>query len=101
MTVTDNADQHRYELTVDGAVAGYVEYHDRGSRRSMMHTVIEPEYEGQGLGSQLARAVLDDARSRGLDVLPYCPFIRSYIDRHREQYVDLVPADDRATFDLS
>lgn len=101
MTVTDNAEQHRYELTVDGEVAGYVEYHDRGRRRSMMHTVVEPAFEGQGLGSKLARAVLDDARAQGLDVLPHCPFIRSFIARHRDEYVDLVPGDDRAEFDLS
>lgn len=100
MTFTDNAEASRYELTVDGVVAGYVEYHDRGRRRSLNHTVIEPAYEGQGLGSTLARAVLDDARSRGLDVLPYCPFVRSYIDRHRETYLDLVPAADRAKFEL-
>jgi predicted GNAT family acetyltransferase len=101
MTVTDNAEQRRYELTVDGEVAGYVEYHDRGNRRSMMHTVVEPAYEGRGLGSQLARAVLADARTRGLAVLPHCPFIRSYIARHRDEYVDLVPQADRAEFDLA
>jgi uncharacterized protein len=100
MSITDNVETHRYELTVDGAVAGYVEYHDHGNRRSLNHTVVEPAYEGQGLGSQLARGALDDARARGLDVLPSCPFIRSYIARHRDAYVDLVPAADRATFDL-
>ena len=101
MSVTDNADGRRYELTIDGEVAGYVEDHDHGRRRSMLHTVVEPAYEGQGLGSQLARAVLDDARQRGLDVLPHCPFIRSFIARHRDEYVDLVPDGDRAAFDLA
>lgn len=100
MTITDNAAEHRYELTVDGSVAGYVEYHDNGNRRAFNHTVVEPAYEGQGLGSQLARGVLDDARSRGLDVLPFCPFIRGYIARHRDDYVDLVPSADRSSFDL-
>ena len=101
MAFTDNAEASRYELTIDGVVAGYVEYHDRGNRRSLNHTVVEPAYEGQGLGSQLARGALDDARARGLDVLPYCPFIRSYIARHRDAYLDLVPEADRAKFDLA
>lgn len=100
MTVIDNADAQRYELTIDGEVAGYVEYHDSGTRRSMNHTVVEPAYEGQGLGSTLAKAALDDARERGLSVLPYCPFIRSYIDRHRDRYVDLVPEGEREKFQL-
>jgi predicted GNAT family acetyltransferase len=99
--VTDNASAHRYELTVDGEVAGYVEYHDNGTRRSMNHTVVEPSYEGEGLGSTLAKAALDDARERGLEVLPYCPFIRSYIDHHRDLYVDLVPESERAKFKLA
>jgi len=104
MEVSDNAEAHRYELRIDGAdddVAGYVEYHDRGNRRALNHTVIEPAYEGQGLGSQLARAVLDDIRARGLDLLPYCPFIRSFVARHRDEYVDLVPEADRAQFELA
>ena len=101
MTFTDNAEASRYELIIDGVVAGYVEYHDRGNRRSLNHTVVKPAYEGQGLGSKLARGALDDARARGFDVLPYCPFIRSYIDRHRDTYVDLVPEADRAKFDLA
>jgi predicted GNAT family acetyltransferase len=100
MTVTDNAENQRYELAIDGAVAGYVDYHDRGNRRSLNHTVVEPAYEGQGLGSQLARGALDDIRTRGLEVLPYCPFIRSFIARHKDEYVDLVPEGERAKFDL-
>jgi predicted GNAT family acetyltransferase len=96
----DNAADHRYEFTVDGAFAGYIEYHDHGSRRSFMHTVVEDAYEGQGVGSKLVRSALEDARSRGLDVLPYCPFVRSYIDRHRDEYLDLVPEKGREQFDL-
>ena len=101
MTLIDNADAHRYELVIDGVVAGYVEYHDRGHRRALNHTVIEPAYEGQGLGSKLARGVLDDMRARGLELLPYCPFIRSYVDKHRDEYVDLVPEGEREKFDLA
>lgn len=100
-TVRDNAAEHRYEITVDGTVAGYAEYHDRGDRRIFTHTVVEDAYEGQGLGSQLVRAVLDDSREHGRAVVPICPFIRSYIDRHRDDYLGLVPEAARERFGLA
>lgn len=99
-TITDNAEQHRFEVTFDGTVAAFSDYHDRGRRRSFLHTEVDPAYEGQGLGSRLVRHVLDDARTRGLDVLPHCEFVRNYIADHREDYLGLVPEDERAQFGL-
>jgi predicted GNAT family acetyltransferase len=98
--VTDKAEEHRYEIAVDGKVAGFIDYHDRGDRRALNHTEIDPAYEGQGLASTIARAALDDIRAHGKVVLPYCPFVRSYIDKHRDEYVDLVPEDEREKFNL-
>ncbi len=98
-SVRDNSDKERYEITVDDAAAGFVEYRLRKDVIAFFHTEIDPAYEGQGLGSQLVRHVLDDARARSLGVLPFCPFVRGYIERH-EEYVELVPPDQRALFDL-
>lgn len=53
------------------------------------HTEVESGYEGNGVGSQLAKAALDDARTRGLGVVPLCPFIKGWIERHPD-YADLV-----------
>ena len=55
------------------------------------HTEVDPSFEGQGLGSALARGALDDARARGLQVKALCPFIASYLKRHTE-YQDIVVA---------
>lgn len=66
---------------------------------SFLHTEIDRSYRGAGIAGELARAVLDDARSRGLAVYPFCPYISEWIGKHRE-YADLVPADRRAQFDL-
>lgn len=99
VTITEDAARHRFEIAVDGTVAGFIDYHDRGNRRSILHTDIDSSYEGKGLGGKLARHVLDDARAHGLDVLPHCPFVRSYIANHRD-YVDLVPEADRPQFGL-
>lgn len=87
--VEDRPEHHRYEMYVGDELAGVVEYQDAPGRRTMVHTRIEPAFEGRGLGGTLAAAALDDARARGLGVVPTCPFIRSYIERHPE-YADLV-----------
>ncbi|HKC27077.1 MAG TPA: GNAT family N-acetyltransferase [Jatrophihabitans sp.] len=97
--VRDNPDLSRYEIYVDGALAGYTAYGLHGEDADFLHTQIDDAYEGHGLGSKLIGAALDDARSRGLRVLPYCPFVRSFLEKHSE-YADLVPPSKRSQFGL-
>jgi uncharacterized protein len=82
--VHDNPQQLRYDIVVDGKVAGFARYARKGNRIVFLHTEVDDAYEGRGLGSKLAQAALDDARSRGLAVVPLCPFIERYIERHPE-----------------
>ena len=89
ITVSDNPDETRYDVFVDGDLAGFAVYRDEPRRRVFTHTEVDDRYEGHGVGGQLARAALDDVRRRGLGVVPQCPFIRGYIERHPE-YADLV-----------
>ncbi len=88
VTVTDAEDAHRFEAHLDGALAGYAEYRRTERVVTYPHTVVKPEYEGQGVGGALARAALDDARRRGLRVRATCPFISAWMSRHPE-YQDL------------
>lgn len=98
--VVDNQAEDRFEIRVGGEVAGYIEYRPGAQGElDLVHTQIEDRFEGMGLGSRLVRGTLDELRSRHVAVLPHCPFVRSYIDRHRD-YLDLVPAERRAEFDL-
>ena len=87
--VTDNPDEQRYEVLVDGALGGFAQYRLRPGRIVFTHTEVDDAYEGHGVGSTLVRSALDDARSRGLQVTPMCPFVRAYIEHHPE-YRDLV-----------
>jgi predicted GNAT family acetyltransferase len=87
--VRDNAEQRRYEITVDGELTGFARYVRRGGRAYFVHTEIDPQHEGGGLGSALARGALDAQRALGELVVPLCPFIRGYIERHPE-YADVV-----------
>ncbi|MGH3715569.1 MAG: GNAT family N-acetyltransferase [Micromonosporaceae bacterium] len=94
-SVRNNPERHRYEVSVDGTVAGFAAYRTRPGIVIFTHTEIEPAYEGQGLGTKLARAALDDVRANGLELLPLCPFIAGYIERHPE-YADLVVTPEEA-----
>jgi predicted GNAT family acetyltransferase len=87
--VADNAGKRRYEILVDGQLAGASYYHDGDGARVLTHTEVGEEWEGQGLGSRLIAGALDDIRARGLSVTPVCPFTAAYIERHPE-YQDLV-----------
>jgi predicted GNAT family acetyltransferase len=99
--VTDNPAASRYEMRVGDKLAGFVDYRLHSSDKviSFMHTQVEEAFAGAHLGTQLARATLDDARARGLAVLPYCPFTAGWIRKHPD-YADLVPEGQRSSFDI-
>jgi predicted GNAT family acetyltransferase len=90
--VVDAPARERYELIVDDDVAGFVTYHRERGAITFLHTQIEDDYEGRGLGSTLAAGVLDDARAMGLRVKPVCPFIQKFVEEHPE-YADLIEPD--------
>jgi len=98
-TVREAPDQNRFEIWAGGVLAGFTVYRARPEQYTFFHTEIDPEFGGRGLASILIKATLDEMRERGIAVLPQCPFVRRYISRHSE-YLDLVPAADRAKFDL-
>lgn len=89
LRITDAAGVERYEATLDGQLAGVLEYVVRRDRIALIHTEVDPSYSGRGIGSKLARFALDDARARGLRVIPSCPYVRAFLERHPE-YQDLV-----------
>lgn len=89
MQVLHNPDRSRYELTIDGAQVGFADYDERGDVLVFPHTVVDPHFEGRGVGSALVKGALDDVRTKGFKVRPTCSFVRGYINRHPE-YRDLL-----------
>ena len=82
-------DRDRFEILVDGALAGHSDYVRKGDLVIFTHTEIDPAYEGRGLGSKLVRGALDAVRAADDPIVPLCPFVASYVDKHPE-YDDLV-----------
>ena len=78
----------RFELATDAGPA-LLTYLRHGSVIEMMHTEVPEAFEGQGFGATLAEAALDFARREGATVIPSCPFVAAYIDRHPD-FADLL-----------
>jgi predicted GNAT family acetyltransferase len=88
--ILDHPERHRYELAIDGKKAAEIVYHMRGPGTiELVHTEVQPGCEGQGLASKLATFALDDARQRGLKVIPSCSYIGAFVGKHPE-YADLL-----------
>jgi uncharacterized protein len=95
--VRDNQEQQRYEIVADGRVAGTLTYRLRHGAVSFQHTEVDDAYSGNGFAATLVRSALDRTRAQGLRVLPYCSYVRWWIEKHPD-YIDLVPADKQPEF---
>ena len=93
VTVAHRPDERRYELLLGREHAGELVYRDRGANVvAFLHTEVDGSLRRRGLGSTLVAGALDDARARGLRVVPLCPFVDAYVRRHPE-YDELVVDD--------
>jgi hypothetical protein len=86
--VRNNESASRFEVEMEGHLAE-LQYMRRGNRLILVHTGVPADLAGRGIGSLLVRTGLEFARAEGLKVVPICPFVQSYIERHPE-YQDLV-----------
>jgi predicted GNAT family acetyltransferase len=100
MTPRDHQAASRYELLDGEAVAGWIDYRLAGDQITIIHTEVSPDHRDQGVARELAVHVLDDARARGLAVLPECRYVARLIAKEPATYLDLVPAEARARFRL-
>jgi hypothetical protein len=91
VTVRNDAESGSYVAILDGEVVGTIVYEseEHGSRIVFRHTIVEPDHRGQGIGSTLVRAALDDVRAGGLRLTNYCGFVAEFLVAHPE-YADLV-----------
>ncbi|MBV1854725.1 GNAT family N-acetyltransferase [Catellatospora tritici] len=92
--VVDAPAKGRYEARDGETLAGFMTYQVTGKIIAFTHTEVSPEYEGQGIGGAIARRVMDDARAAARTVVPICPFLAGWLERHPE-YADMVVTDHR------
>lgn len=87
--VENNAAAQRFELRIPEGTAE-LNYRMRGATTIVLaHTEVPAAAQGRGLASRLAHEALEYAREHHLRVIPTCPYVRAYIQRHPE-FGDLV-----------
>ncbi len=86
--IRDNTALSRFELDA-GGVTAFMKYRLNGGVLTLDHTETPVEARGRGIASRLVKAVLDEARRRGLKIVPRCPFVSAYLTKHPE-FRDLV-----------
>lgn len=91
----DAPDDERYEARTDeGELMAVITYRLSTRRIALLHTNVQPEFEGRGIASRFAAWAFEDARVRGLKVVPNCPYIRAWLPRHPEVHDLLARASD-------
>lgn len=91
--VTHNESKQRYEIHVDGELAGFADYKQDSEEktRDFNHTVVDPAFRGQGLSKPLIQEALDDTRNVGYLIIPSCSAVEGFIEKNPE-YKDAVKA---------
>ncbi len=87
--VIHNSNENRYEIHVDGILAGFTQAFEEGDVVTFPHTVVFDQFEGQGLSSQLVSGALDDVRVRGKLIVATCPYVARFVEKHPD-YKDLL-----------
>ncbi len=88
MDVVENAEQSRFELSLDGSTA-LVAYRRDGERLILVHTEVPEQFAGQGIGSRLAKGVFELLRASGRKAVVRCEFLKGWIAKHPD-YNDVV-----------
>jgi uncharacterized protein len=86
--VVRNDETGRFEL-VHPRGGGRLEYHQADGQLRLVHTEVDDELEGEGVGSALVREALAYAAHDDLTVVPECPFVASWLERHPDRAAEL------------
>ncbi len=91
IVIRDNPAESRYETRIGDAVAVLEYERDAGNQIALIHTEVPSALEGRGIAGKIVRFALDDARARGLEVIPVCPYVVSYLKRHPDDLDVVAP----------
>lgn len=81
----------RYVLQLDGSEEAQVDVRVSEGIMTVRRVFVPPSHEGQGLAARLMSHVAEDARTKGLKIVPVCSYADVWFRRNRDQQ-DLLAA---------
>ncbi|WP_019876232.1 GNAT family N-acetyltransferase [Sporichthya polymorpha] len=96
VTVRNAPQEGRFEIHVDGKLAGVAEYTEETGHRTFVHTEVDDAFSGQGLAGVLVRAALDTTREDGLRIRATCPYVQRFLEKN-DDWADLVDTAEDAS----
>ncbi len=81
-TISLNRAKKQFELHTDGKLSLMAFFQPDEHTLALTHTEVDPALEGQGIGSNLVKQVLEYAERQHQKIVPLCPFVATYIKRH-------------------
>ncbi len=84
ITLEEGETKGRYVTVVDGHEAEMTYSRLGGTTIIIDHTGVPDALRGLGVGQALVQRGVEDARAKGLKIVPLCPFAKAQINRHPE-----------------
>jgi len=82
--VRHEADRQRFVIEIGDAVALLTYAVVDEATLNYNHSFVPPALRGRGLAGVLTRHALGYAAAQGLKVVPSCPYVGRYIEKHPE-----------------
>ena len=101
MEIKNNYEKSRYEIFIEGELAGFADYKVIEDTVTFPHTEVDPAFGGRGVGSALVEFALENVKEQGKFVAPICPFVAKAISKKPDQYLSLVPESERAKYGIA
>lgn len=88
VSVVENLDHHRYDISVGDRLAGFTVYrdreHDGATERIFYHTEVGEEFGGRGLATIVVKEALDATRADDKLIVGVCPLVARFLTNHPE-----------------
>ena len=101
MEIINNLEKSRYEIFIEGKLAGFADYEIEDGTVKFPHTEVDPAFGGRGVGSSLVEFALNEVKKQLKLVAPICPFVAKAISKKPDQYLELVPQAERAKYGIA